>query len=175
MFERENHFTYVFYWYNYVLFSIDLKKNSFWQFFHSFLFPLPYQTVRYYFLPSLNHFANSNCIRFLFAMNHVHQIEHTTHTHTPQKCQDNNMEKKYTKTARWTPNSCVIQRQGVYDWSGLGIIKHTRGIIYYTAVWFLCSKIRHQVFSVLSHSRTCICWRTCAHSLTRKTMQRNLL
>lgn len=26
MFERENHFTYVFYWYNYVLFSIDLKK-----------------------------------------------------------------------------------------------------------------------------------------------------
>lgn len=28
-------------------------------------------------------------------MNHVHQIEHTTHTHTPKKCQDNNMEKKY--------------------------------------------------------------------------------
>lgn len=27
MFERENHFTYVFYWYNYVLFSIDLKKT----------------------------------------------------------------------------------------------------------------------------------------------------
>lgn len=26
MFERENHFTYVFYWYNYVLFSIDLKN-----------------------------------------------------------------------------------------------------------------------------------------------------
>lgn len=28
-------------------------------------------------------------------MNHVHQIEHTTHT--PQKCQDNNMKKKIQK------------------------------------------------------------------------------
>lgn len=38
MFERENHFTYVFYWYNYVLFSIELKKTHFDSFFIVFFF-----------------------------------------------------------------------------------------------------------------------------------------
>lgn len=38
MFERENYFIYVFYWYNYVLFFIDLKKIYFDSFFIVFFF-----------------------------------------------------------------------------------------------------------------------------------------
>lgn len=128
----------IFYW---------LKKKIFWKlvyFFRVFFITVPNSKV------SLLTFIKLFCRLKLYSVSVCDEPcspDRTyTLTHTSQKCQDNNMKKKYTKTAPRTPNSCVIQRQGVYDWSDLGIIKHTRGIIYCTAVWFLCSKIRHPVF-----------------------------
>lgn len=92
MFERENHFTYVFYWYNYVLFSIDLKKTHFDSF---FIVTVPNSKVLFFtFIKSFRQFK----LYSVSVCDEPCSPDRTYNTHTPLKNAKIITWKKNTKT-----------------------------------------------------------------------------